>query len=151
MDTIVDVSELKEIIPILPLTSQFNKNLNPEDWKDTDQVLQLHQLLKDSFQWRIDQKRFNLASNWEVLRAGFQKIYLKEIPFKDLMVITKGWNPNRKLKLLEGKAARIRDNQATIQEIEKKTRQRILLFLSGSQGVKQPNYPVISHHSSTRR
>ncbi|MBW0562142.1 hypothetical protein O181_101857 [Austropuccinia psidii MF-1] len=60
-----------------------------------DQVLQLHQLLKDLFQWSMDNKRFNLASHWAELGERFQKICLKEIDFRDLMVITKVWNPTR--------------------------------------------------------
>ncbi|MBW0490706.1 hypothetical protein O181_030421 [Austropuccinia psidii MF-1] len=64
--------------------------------EDMDQVLQLHQILKDPFQCSIDNKRFNLVSSWAELGASFQKIYLKEIDFKDLMVITKGWNCTRK-------------------------------------------------------
>ncbi|MBW0494823.1 hypothetical protein O181_034538 [Austropuccinia psidii MF-1] len=95
LDTVVDGKTLREIIPTLPFTFQFNRNLKPEDWKDMDQALQLHQLLKDLFQWRMDNKRFNLASHWEELAESFQKICLKEIEFKDLMVITKGWNPTR--------------------------------------------------------
>ncbi|MBW0513883.1 hypothetical protein O181_053598 [Austropuccinia psidii MF-1] len=50
-----------------------------------DQVLQLHQLLKDLFQWSIDNKSFNLESHWEELGASFQKIFLKKIDFIDLM------------------------------------------------------------------
>ncbi|MBW0475153.1 hypothetical protein O181_014868 [Austropuccinia psidii MF-1] len=38
-----------------------------EDWKDMDKVLQLHQLLKELFQWSMDNKRFNIASHWEEL------------------------------------------------------------------------------------
>ncbi|MBW0520168.1 hypothetical protein O181_059883 [Austropuccinia psidii MF-1] len=34
-------------------------------------------------------KRLSLASHWEELEAGFQKMHLKAIPFKDPMVITK--------------------------------------------------------------
>ncbi|MBW0527338.1 hypothetical protein O181_067053 [Austropuccinia psidii MF-1] len=104
---------MREIISTLP----FNRNLKPEDWKDTDQVLQLHQLLKDLFQLSMDNKRFNLASHWAELGASFQKICLKEIDFKDLMVITKCWNPTRQFRLLEERAQRIRENQAHIQVI----------------------------------
>ncbi|MBW0583022.1 hypothetical protein O181_122737 [Austropuccinia psidii MF-1] len=43
----------------------------------------------------MDNKRFNLESDWAELGASFQKICLKEIDFRDLMVITKGWNPIR--------------------------------------------------------
>ncbi|MBW0571314.1 hypothetical protein O181_111029 [Austropuccinia psidii MF-1] len=50
LDTVVDCNTLRELIPTLPFTFQFNRNFNPEDWKDMDQVLQLHQLLKDLFQ-----------------------------------------------------------------------------------------------------
>ncbi|MBW0535712.1 hypothetical protein O181_075427 [Austropuccinia psidii MF-1] len=117
LDTVVDGKTLRESIPTLPFTFQLNRNLKPEDWKDMNQVLQLHQLLKDLFQWSMDNKRFNLASHWAELGESFQKICLKEIPFKDLMVITKGWNPNRQFKLLEERTTRIRENQATIQAI----------------------------------
>ncbi|MBW0471327.1 hypothetical protein O181_011042 [Austropuccinia psidii MF-1] len=64
--------------------------------EDMDQVLQLHQLLKDLFQWRMDNKSFNLASHWAELGASCQKISLKELDFRDLMVRTTGWNPTRK-------------------------------------------------------
>ncbi|MBW0499251.1 hypothetical protein O181_038966 [Austropuccinia psidii MF-1] len=69
----------------LPLTFQFNRKLKPEKWKGMDQVLQLHQLLKDLFQWRMDKKSFNLASHWAEHGASFQKISLEEIDFEDLM------------------------------------------------------------------
>ncbi|MBW0491175.1 hypothetical protein O181_030890 [Austropuccinia psidii MF-1] len=52
------------------------------------------------------------------LGASFQKICLKEIDFRDLMVITKGWNPTTQFRLLEERATSIRENQATIQGIE---------------------------------
>ncbi|MBW0508908.1 hypothetical protein O181_048623 [Austropuccinia psidii MF-1] len=105
-------------MPTLPFALQFNRNLNPEDWKDMDQVLQLHQLLKDISQCSMDNKRFNLASYWEELGASCQKICLNEIDFRDLMVITKGWNPTRKFRILEVSANRIRENQATSKAIE---------------------------------
>ncbi|MBW0529369.1 hypothetical protein O181_069084 [Austropuccinia psidii MF-1] len=73
---------------------------------------------KAFFQWSMDNKRFNLASHWAELGASFQRIYLKEIDFKDLIVITKGWNSMRQFKLLEVRGNRIRDNQANIQAIE---------------------------------
>ncbi|MBW0519264.1 hypothetical protein O181_058979 [Austropuccinia psidii MF-1] len=60
-----------------PISIQ-KRHLKPEDWKDMDQCLQLHQLLKDLFQWSIDNKRFNLASHWSELGASCQKIFPKE-------------------------------------------------------------------------
>ncbi|MBW0473000.1 hypothetical protein O181_012715 [Austropuccinia psidii MF-1] len=93
LDTVVDSKTLRKIIPTLPFTFQLNRNLKPEDWKYMDQILQPNKLLKDLFQWSVDNKRFNLASHWEELGASCQKICLKEIDFRDLMVITKGWNP----------------------------------------------------------
>ncbi|MBW0566758.1 hypothetical protein O181_106473 [Austropuccinia psidii MF-1] len=97
-------------------------------------------------------KRFNLASHLEELRACFQKVCLKHTPFKALMVITKGWNSNRKFKLLEGRASRIRDNQAKIQAIEEQLSQKEnTLIPSGSQGVDKPSFPVASHYSGTSR
>ncbi|MBW0509693.1 hypothetical protein O181_049408 [Austropuccinia psidii MF-1] len=73
LDTVVDGKKLREIIPTLSFTFQFNRNLKPEDWKDINQVLYLHQLLKDPFQWSMENKGFNLASHWEELRASCQK------------------------------------------------------------------------------
>ncbi|MBW0556921.1 hypothetical protein O181_096636 [Austropuccinia psidii MF-1] len=66
---------------------------------------------------------FNLASHWEELAASFQKICFKEIHFRDLMVITKGWNPTKKFRLLEERATSIWENQATIQAIEEQLTQ----------------------------
>ncbi|MBW0570698.1 hypothetical protein O181_110413 [Austropuccinia psidii MF-1] len=71
----------------------------------------------------MDNKRFNLPSHWAELGASFQRICLKEIDFKELMVITKGWSPTRQFQLLEARAHRIRDNQATIQAIEEQLTQ----------------------------
>ncbi|MBW0496695.1 hypothetical protein O181_036410 [Austropuccinia psidii MF-1] len=100
----------------------------------------------------MDNKRFKLASHWEELEASFQNICLKEISFKDLMVITKGCNPTRKFGLLEERATRIRENQATIQAVEEKLNQTWpTLIPSGSQGADQPNSPVASHNSATSR
>ncbi|MBW0546314.1 hypothetical protein O181_086029 [Austropuccinia psidii MF-1] len=87
------------------------------------QVLQLHQLLKDFFQWSIDNKRLNPASHLEELGASCEKIFPKEIDCRDIMVITKGCNPTRKFQLLEVRANRIRKNQATIQAIEEQLTQ----------------------------
>ncbi|MBW0590449.1 hypothetical protein O181_130164, partial [Austropuccinia psidii MF-1] len=120
LETVVDGKTMREIISALRFTHQFNRNLKLEDWKDMDQVLQLHQLLKDLFQWSIDNKRFNLASHWAGLGASCQRICLKGIDLKDLMVITKGCNPTRQFRLLEVRENRIRENQATIQAIEEK-------------------------------
>ncbi|MBW0518922.1 hypothetical protein O181_058637 [Austropuccinia psidii MF-1] len=121
--TVVDEKTLREIIPTLQFTFQFNRNLKPEDWKDRDQVLQLNQLSKDLFQLSMDIKRFNLESHWEELGASCRKIYLKEIEFRDLMVITRGCNPTRQFRLVEVRENRIRDNQGTIQAIEEQLTQ----------------------------
>ncbi|MBW0481446.1 hypothetical protein O181_021161 [Austropuccinia psidii MF-1] len=152
LDTEVDRNTMREIIPTLPLAFQLNRNLKQADWMDMDQILQLHPLLKDLFQWSMDSKRFKLASNWEELGESFQNIYLKDITFKYLMVITKGWNCTRKFRILEERKTRIRENQATIQAIEEKLNQKgPTLINSGSRGVDQHNSPVASHHSGTNR
>ncbi|MBW0592799.1 hypothetical protein O181_132514, partial [Austropuccinia psidii MF-1] len=151
-DTVVDVKTMRETISTLPFRLQFNRNLKPEDWKDMDQALQLHQLLKDLFRWSMETKRLNLASHWAELGASCQKICLKEIDFKDLMVITKGWNPTRKFRLLEARAQRIRENQATFQAIEEQlTQTGPTQIPSGSQGAGQISSPVASHRSETSR
>ncbi|MBW0517204.1 hypothetical protein O181_056919 [Austropuccinia psidii MF-1] len=152
LDTVVDGNKLREIIPTLPFTFQLNRNLKPEDWKDMYQALQLHQLLKDLFQWSMDNNRFNLASHWAELGASCQKICLKEIDFRDLMVITKGWNSTRKLRLLEVTENRIRENQATIRGIEEQLTQTWHTQIpSGSQGAGQISSPVASHHTETNQ
>ncbi|MBW0477490.1 hypothetical protein O181_017205 [Austropuccinia psidii MF-1] len=152
LDTVVDGKKLREIIPTLPFTFQFNRNLKPEDWKDMDQVLQLHQLLKDLFQWSMDNKRFNLASHREELGESCQKICLKEIDFIEIMVITKGWNPTRQFRLLEVRENRIKENQATIQAIEEQMTQTGRTQIpSGSQLLDQTSSPVASDHSGTSR
>ncbi|MBW0567189.1 hypothetical protein O181_106904 [Austropuccinia psidii MF-1] len=68
------------------------------------------------------------------------------------MVITKGWNPTRQHRLLEARAQRIRENQATIQAIEEQlTQTGPTQIPSGSQGAGQISSPVASHHSETSR
>ncbi|MBW0537434.1 hypothetical protein O181_077149 [Austropuccinia psidii MF-1] len=117
-----------------------------------DQVLQLHQLLKDLFEWSMENKRFNLASHWAEIGASFQKICLKGIDLKDLMVITKGCNLTRQLRLLEVRSNKIRENQATIQAVEEKlTQTGHTQIPSGSQGAGQISSPVASYHSETNR
>ncbi|MBW0539926.1 hypothetical protein O181_079641, partial [Austropuccinia psidii MF-1] len=146
-DIVVNGKTLREIIPTLPLTFQFNRNLKQEDWKDMDQVLHLHQLLKDLFQWSMDNNSFNLESHWAELGANCQKICLKEIDFRDIMIITKGWNPTRQFRLLEVRENRIRENQDTIQAIEEQlTETGHIKILSGSQGAGKIISPVDSHH-----
>ncbi|MBW0461047.1 hypothetical protein O181_000762 [Austropuccinia psidii MF-1] len=84
----------------------------------------------------MEHKGLNLVSHWEELEESIQKIFLREIHFKDLMENSKGWNPNRQLKILEEGEAKIRENQATIQTIEEQWGQKEnILTPSGSQGV----------------
>ncbi|MBW0474670.1 hypothetical protein O181_014385 [Austropuccinia psidii MF-1] len=100
----------------------------------------------------MDNKRFNLTSHWAELGASFQKIYLKEMNFKDLMVVTKAWDPTRQLRLLEVRENRIRENQATTQAIEEQlTQTGNTQIPSGSQGEGQINSPVASNHSERNR
>ncbi|MBW0545960.1 hypothetical protein O181_085675 [Austropuccinia psidii MF-1] len=100
----------------------------------------------------MENKRFNLESHWAELGASFQRICLKEIDFRDIMVITKGWNSIRQFRLLEVRANRIRENEATIQAIEEQLTQTGHTHIpSGSQGVDQTSSPVASHHSETNR
>ncbi|MBW0491074.1 hypothetical protein O181_030789 [Austropuccinia psidii MF-1] len=88
----------------------------------------------------------------EKLGPSFQKICLKEIDFKDLMLITKSCNPTRQFRLLEARATRIRENQATIQAIEEQlTQTGHTQIPAGSQGAGKISSPVASHHSETSR
>ncbi|MBW0481726.1 hypothetical protein O181_021441 [Austropuccinia psidii MF-1] len=147
LSTVVDGKTLREIIPTLPFTFQFNRNLKPEDWKDMDQVIQLHQL-KDLFQWSMDKKRFNLEYNWAELEESCQNICLKEIELRDLMVITKGWNPTRQFRLLEVRANRIRENQATMKAIEEQQGAGQISSLVASNHSEKNRSAAKSHHSS---
>ncbi|MBW0593987.1 hypothetical protein O181_133702 [Austropuccinia psidii MF-1] len=100
----------------------------------------------------MENKRFNLGSQWAELGASFQRICLKEIDFKDLMVITKGWDPTRQFRLPEARSQRIRENQATIQAIEEQlTQTGPTQIPSGSEGAIQSSSPVASNHSETGR
>ncbi|MBW0488005.1 hypothetical protein O181_027720 [Austropuccinia psidii MF-1] len=138
-------------MPTLPSTFQFNRNLKQEEFKDLDQVLQLQKLLKDLLQWSIDNRRFNLASHWAELVARCQRVCIKGIFFTDPMVITKGWNPNRKFRLLEERATRIRENPSTIQAIKEQMNQTgPIIIPQGSQGVKKPDSPNASHHPDSK-
>ncbi|MBW0501132.1 hypothetical protein O181_040847 [Austropuccinia psidii MF-1] len=68
------------------------------------------------------------------------------------MVITKGWNPTRKFRLLDLRANRIRENQATIQAIAEQLAQTGHTQIpSGSQGEVQISSPVASNHSEANR
>ncbi|MBW0505769.1 hypothetical protein O181_045484 [Austropuccinia psidii MF-1] len=98
----------------------------------------------------MDNKRFNLASQWAELGASCQNISLKEIDFKDFMIITKGCNSTRQFGLLEVRANGIRENKATIQAIEEQlTQTGHIQIPSGSQGAGQISSPVASDHSET--
>ncbi|MBW0574638.1 hypothetical protein O181_114353, partial [Austropuccinia psidii MF-1] len=145
LDTVVDGQTMREIISTLPFTLQFNRNLKPKDWKDMDKFF---------FSSTNSSKNcFNGAwttrgSTWHL--TG--KICLKEIDFKDLMVITKDLNPTRHFRLLEARAQRIRENKATIQAIEEQlTQTGPTQIPSGSQGADQISSPVASHHSDTKK
>ncbi|MBW0493137.1 hypothetical protein O181_032852 [Austropuccinia psidii MF-1] len=117
-----------------------------------DQVLQLDQLPKDLFQLTMENKRFNLASHWEELGESCRKICVKEIDFKGLMIIMKGWNPTRQLRPLKVRANRIRENQVTIQAIEEMLSQTGHTQIpSGSQGEGKISSPVASYHSETNK
>ncbi|MBW0464577.1 hypothetical protein O181_004292 [Austropuccinia psidii MF-1] len=100
----------------------------------------------------MDNKSINLESYWAELGESFQKICLEEIDFRDLMVITKGWNPTKQFRLLEVRENRIREDQAIIQSIEEQlTQTGHTQIPSGSQAVGQTSLPVASHHSETSR
>ncbi|MBW0471222.1 hypothetical protein O181_010937 [Austropuccinia psidii MF-1] len=97
------------------------------------------------------QQEVQPSKHWEEFGASFQKICLNKIDFRALMVITKGCNPTRQFRLLEVRANRIRENQATIQAIEQLTQTGHPWIPSCSKGVDQTSSSVASHHSGTNR
>ncbi|MBW0496469.1 hypothetical protein O181_036184 [Austropuccinia psidii MF-1] len=71
---------------------------------------------------------------------------------RDLMVITKGWNPSRQFRFREVRENRIRENQATPKSIEEQlTQTGHTQIPSCSQRVDQTSSPGHSHHSGTNR
>ncbi|MBW0476480.1 hypothetical protein O181_016195 [Austropuccinia psidii MF-1] len=110
LGTVVEGKKFIEIMTTLPFKFQFNRNLRQEDWKDMDEVLKLHKLLKELFQSSMDNKRFNLAPHWEEVGASWQKICLKELDFKALMVNTKGEDKDTRKKqdIFQPKVERVR-------------------------------------------
>ncbi|MBW0525152.1 hypothetical protein O181_064867 [Austropuccinia psidii MF-1] len=71
-------------------------------------------------QQQEDQPSFTLGITGIMLPEGMSE----KDTSKDLILITKGWIPKRQFKLLEGRAARIRQKQATIQAIEEQLNQK---------------------------
>ncbi|MBW0476716.1 hypothetical protein O181_016431 [Austropuccinia psidii MF-1] len=63
---------------------------------------------------------FTLRRTWH----NHPEAMSQRAPFNDLIEITRGWNPNRKFKLLEEREAKIMENQGTIQAIEEKSNQK---------------------------
>ncbi|MBW0490435.1 hypothetical protein O181_030150 [Austropuccinia psidii MF-1] len=55
---------------------------------------------------------FGLESHWKELGESFQKICIEYIAFKYLILIIKGWNPNRQFKLLEERETSIREKSS---------------------------------------
>ncbi|MBW0480386.1 hypothetical protein O181_020101 [Austropuccinia psidii MF-1] len=152
LDTVVDGMTLKEIIPTLTFTFQYTETPNQRTGRIWIKFFSFTNFSKTFFQWSMDNMKFNLASHWAEIEASFQKICLKVIDFKYLMVRTKDWNLTRHFRLLEVRANRIRANQATIQAIEEQlTQTGIIKIPSGSQEVGQTSSPVASHHSETSR
>ncbi|MBW0479798.1 hypothetical protein O181_019513 [Austropuccinia psidii MF-1] len=104
------------------------------------------------FSMEHGQQEVKPSIHWAELGASCHKICLKEIEFKGLMVIAKGWNPTSQFRLLEERETRIRENQATILAIEEQLHQTgPTLIPSGSQGAGQISSPVASQHTETRR
>ncbi|MBW0487813.1 hypothetical protein O181_027528 [Austropuccinia psidii MF-1] len=67
-------------------------------------------------------------------------------------MLPEDWNTTRQFRLLEERATRIRENQATIQAVEEQLNQTgPILIPSGSQEVYQTSFPVASQHSNTKR
>ncbi|MBW0470107.1 hypothetical protein O181_009822 [Austropuccinia psidii MF-1] len=121
---------LREIIPTLPFTFKFNRNIKPEDWKDIDQTLQLNQLFKDLFQWSMDNKSrtsdpdraysdsFRLTrSSSNQLPSGFTPFWNQNISCKQSVFLTiqgsfqeKTRVQGQKQDLFQPKAERVRPN-----------------------------------------
>ncbi|MBW0487816.1 hypothetical protein O181_027531 [Austropuccinia psidii MF-1] len=89
----VDVRKLGKIAPTLPLTFQFNRNLQPQDREDMHQVLQLHQLLQYLVKWEMENNSFKIESHWDELRESFQNICINKMPTKTPFQSLKGGIP----------------------------------------------------------
>ncbi|MBW0550605.1 hypothetical protein O181_090320 [Austropuccinia psidii MF-1] len=150
LERMVNGKELREIMPMIPFTFQFNIDLKPEDLRDMDtSALQTPQRSSP-----IEHVKQEVQPGFALGRTlcKLTEICLKKIYFKDPIEITKGWNSNRKFKLLEDKEAKFRENKATIQSIEEQWSQKgNILTPSGSQVVGQASSPVASNHSEYRK
>ncbi|MBW0465565.1 hypothetical protein O181_005280 [Austropuccinia psidii MF-1] len=94
-----------------------------------------------------------IVSTWQPVGRTWSK-FPEDLSQKDrlqtLMVISKGWNPTRQFRLLKVSANRIRENQATIQDMEEQLTQTGHNHIpSTSQGAGQISSPVASNHSET--
>ncbi|MBW0579369.1 hypothetical protein O181_119084 [Austropuccinia psidii MF-1] len=68
------------------------------------------------------------------------------------MEITKAWNPTRQFRLLEARAQKMWENQASFQAIEEQlTQTGSTQIPSGSQEEGQISYPLASHQSDTNK
>ncbi|MBW0477955.1 hypothetical protein O181_017670 [Austropuccinia psidii MF-1] len=91
----------RELLPKGLSKIKFNPELQPGDWKDGEQLINIHKFLKDMFTWSMDNKMFSMeASNAEV-GITTKKICLKKMACMDLTKEMKGWNTNKNFKLLE--------------------------------------------------
>ncbi|MBW0483904.1 hypothetical protein O181_023619 [Austropuccinia psidii MF-1] len=90
-----------------------------------------------------------LGRTWSKLPEDFSQRERLERPYGNPQ---KSWNRTRQFRLLEVRANRIRENQATIQAIEEQLTQKgNTQILSVSQGAIQISSPVASNHSETSR
>ncbi|MBW0549541.1 hypothetical protein O181_089256 [Austropuccinia psidii MF-1] len=94
------------------------------------------------------QPSISLGRTWSNLQEDLSQRDILQGPYGN----TQGWNPTRHFRLLEARANRMRENQATIQAIEEQlTQTGPTQIPSGSQGAGQTSSPVASRHSATNK
>ncbi|MBW0474190.1 hypothetical protein O181_013905 [Austropuccinia psidii MF-1] len=98
------------------------------------------------------QKRFQLSIT--LIRASGKPP--EEISQRDTLQRPYGdhqrWGSQQEVQILAEREARMRENQATIQDIEEQLNNKEhTLIPSGSQGVNKPDYLVGSHHLGTKQ
>ncbi|MBW0465340.1 hypothetical protein O181_005055 [Austropuccinia psidii MF-1] len=108
----------REFLLKLLFQIKLNQEVQPGDWKNKEQIIKVHKLLKDRFTCSRENKIFSMEASLAKVGVTIQNICLQKMTFLDLMEKMKVWNPNSNFKLLEERPTGIRENQAAIQAIE---------------------------------
>ncbi|MBW0549638.1 hypothetical protein O181_089353 [Austropuccinia psidii MF-1] len=76
MDTVIKFGKnSREILPKMQLKLTSNRGLQPEGWKDLEQALKSHKLLKNMSQWSMEGNILKLSTQLEELKPPPRKYF----------------------------------------------------------------------------